>query len=343
MLKIGRTHFSLYVSRNMSTTMKAVRVHKFGGPEVLQVEEVPVPKPGDKDVLIKVHAVGVNPVETYMRAGLYPVKPQLPYTPGKDAAGVVAAVGASVKKFKVGDRVFCTRESSGTYAEYCVNPEKGCWILPDRLSFEQGAGIGVPFFTAYRSLFQRAHAKPAGSLLVHGASGAVGLASVQLARAYGMKVYGTAGTEEGMKLVKSCGAHHVFNHRNPEYTKELVAATNGQGFDVIMEMLANINLSKDTELLKMGGTVVVIGSRGKVEIDPRFLMGKDAGIIGMNLGIVSCDRDWEDMGAGLTAGFENGTLTPIVDKEYPLSKAGDAHRDIIESSGAKGNLILKIN
>jgi NADPH2:quinone reductase len=324
----------------MASTMRAVKVQKFGPPDVLKVEEVPVPKEGQKEVLVRIYAAGVNPVETYIRSGTYPKLPQLPYTPGADAAGVIEAVGAGVTKFKVGDRVFCTRKVQGSYAEYCVCADDSCWILPQRLTYAQGAGIGIPYFTAYRALFQRAKARPSDTILVHGASGAVGLAAVQLAKARGLTVYGTAGTEVGLKLVKENGARQVFNHKDKDYTNELMKATGGQGFDVILEMLANINLGKDCEMVKMNGTIVVIGSRGNVEISPRLLMGKDAAIMGMNLSIVSDPRDWEDMGAELTAGFENGTLTPIVDKQYPLEKAADAHRDIIESAGAKGNLIL---
>jgi len=320
-----------------------VLVRKFGPPEVLKVEEVPIPKPGSHEVLVRVHAAGVNPVETYIRLGAYSKAPELPYTPGTDSAGVIEAIGPDVTKFKVGDRVFTTARNvkSGTYAEYCISGDNSCWILPDRLTFAQGAAIGIPYFTAYRSLFQKIHPRPSDSLLVHGASGAVGLAAVQLGRAFGMTVYGTAGTDAGLKLVKDSGAHHVFNHRNPEYTNELLRITGGQGVDVIMEMLANVNLNKDLELLNQFGTVVIIGARGNAEISPRLMMGKDTTVVGMHLGFGTKDqRDWDDMATALRAGFENGTLNPIIDREYPLEKAPDAHRDIMESSGAKGNLVL---
>jgi len=343
-LSEGRWFISLYPSdeqASMASTMRAIRVHKFGGPEVLQVEEVPVPKHGEQEVLIHVLATGVNPFETYIRSGNYPARTKLPYTPGIDAAGVIEAVGAKVTKFKVGDRVFTTHKVVGTYAEYCVCPDDSCWSLPQRITYTQGAGIGVPYFTAYRSLFQLAHARPSQSILVHGASGAVGLATVQLAKAFGMTVFGTAGTEDGLKLVKQSGAHYVFNHRNPDYVNELMKASGSQGFDLILEMLGNVNLGTDCEVVKPHGTIIVIGARGTAQIDPRLLMGKDASIIGMHLGFGTTDpRDWDDMGAALSAGFENGTLTPVVDKVYPLEKASDAHRDIMESSGAKGNLVL---
>jgi NADPH2:quinone reductase len=307
------------------------------------VEKIPVPKHGENEVLIKVYAAGVNPFETYIRQGLYSVSPKLPYTPGCDCAGVVQAVGSKVTKHKVGDRVFTTAKVNGSYAEYAVCPENSCWRLAERLSFAQGAGIGVPYFTAYRCLHQLAHARPSQSILIHGASGAVGLASVQLARALGMTVFGTAGTDDGLQLVKRSGANHVFNHRKAGYAEEMMKITHGKGFDLIFEMLANVNLDKDCEMIGHKGTIVVIGSRGKVEINPVHLMVKDAKIMGMHLGHGTTDqRDWDDMGAALVAGFENGTLTPVVDREYKLEKACDAHRDIIESSGAKGNLILNM-
>jgi len=319
--------------------MRAVKVDKFGPPDVLKVEEVPVPKYGNKEMLVRIFAAGVNPVDTYIRSGAYGRLPQLPYTPGSDASGIIEAVGSDVKKFQVGQRVFCTRINQGSYAEFNVYPENACWILPQRLTYTHGAAIGTPYFTAYRAIFQKAKPKPADSILIHGASGAVGLAAVQLAKSYGMIVYGTAGTDTGLKLVKENGAHKVFNHKDADYMQAIMTATNGQGVDVILEMLANVNLGKDLELLKAGGTVVVIGSRGTVEINPRLLMGKESSIVGMAL-MTGSERDWEEMGAALSAGFENGTLTPVIDKVYPLDKAADAHKDIIESSGAKGNLIL---
>jgi len=321
--------------------MRAIRVQKFGPPDVLKVEEVPVPKYGNKDVLVRVFAAGVNPVEAYIRSGVYPRLPQLPFTPGCDAAGIIEAVGSDVKKFQVGQRVFCTKLNHGSYAEYCAYPEDSCWILPQRITYTHGAAIGTPYFTAYHALFQKAKPRPADSILIHGASGAVGLAAVQLAKAFGMTIYGTAGTDVGLKLVKENGAHTVFNHRHADYTKEIMTATNGQGVDVILEMLSNVNLDKDFELVKKFGTIVVVGSRGKVEINPRSLMDKDATIVGLSM-VNSTAREWADIGAALTSGFENGTLTPVVDKVYPLEKAADAHKDVIENSGAKGNLILNI-
>src|SRR5437870_3041880 len=229
--------------------MKAIRVSEFGGPEVLKLQDVPDPKPDSGQVLVRVKAAGVNPADTYIRSGTYARKPNLPYTPGMDAAGVVEAVGPNVKRFKAGDRVYTSGSITGAYAELTVCEESRVHPLPSKVSFAQGAALGVPYGTAYRALFQRGHAKAGETLLVHGASGGVGIACVQFARAFGMTVIGTAGTEKGLALVTAQGAHHVADHRTPDYEKKITAFTDVRGVDLITEMLANVNLAKDLSLL----------------------------------------------------------------------------------------------
>ncbi|GLD61816.1 quinone oxidoreductase [Lates japonicus] len=203
--------------------MRAIRVREFGAPSVLTLcSDVTVPQPGHRQVLIRVHACGVNPVETYIRAGAYTRKPALPYTPGSDVAGVVETVGAGVTAVKAGDRVLTTATESGGYAELTVAAEDCVHKLPDALDFTQGAAIGIPYFTAYRALIHKARSKPGETVLIHGASGGVGMAACQLSRALGLRVLGTAGTPEGMKLVLNNGAHMAFNHREEGYTDKIM-------------------------------------------------------------------------------------------------------------------------
>src|SRR4030095_239726 len=192
--------------------MKAIHVHEFGAPEVLRLEEVPMPQPGPGEVLVRIQAVGVNPVETDIRAGTYARLPKLPYTPGNDGAGVVEHVGSDVTEFKRGDRVYTAGSLSGTYAEFAVCKTEQLHPLPANVSFAQGAAMGTPYATAYRGLLQRAVAKPGEMVLVHGASGGVGTAAVQLARARGLRVFGTAGSDEGRTLAREQGAHEVFDN-----------------------------------------------------------------------------------------------------------------------------------
>ncbi|XP_006634743.1 quinone oxidoreductase isoform X2 [Lepisosteus oculatus] len=323
-----------------SKIMRAIRVSEFGGPSVLKLyTDIPVPVPGHKQVLIRVRACGVNPVETYIRSGAYTRKPSLPYTPGTDVSGIVEAVGDGVTSFKAGDRVFTTGTDSGGYAEYTVALEDSVHRLPENLDYKQGAAVGIPYFTAYRALFRKAHARAGESVLVHGASGGVGVAACQIARAFGMKVLGTAGTPEGQALVLRCGAHHVFNHREKDYLDKIKGATGGRGVDVVIEMLSNVNLSKDLQLLCPGGRVAIVGCRGSVEINPRDTMTKESSIIGVSLFSATREEKTESASA-LLAGLEAGWLKPVTGPEYALEKASQAHEDIINSTGATGKVVL---
>jgi NADPH2:quinone reductase len=319
--------------------MKAIRVSEFGGPEVLKAQDVPDLKPDSGQVLVRVKAAGVNPVDTYIRAGIYPRKPNLPYTPGTDAAGIVEDVGSGVKRFKAGDRVYTSGTITGSYAELTLCEELHIHPLPSKTSFAQGAALGVPYGTAFRALFQRAHAKASETLLVHGGSGGVGTACLQFARAFGMTVIGTAGTEKGLELVKAQGAHHVANHRTADYEKQITGFTGGRGVDIIAEMLANVNLAKDLTLLApSGGRVVVIGNRGTIEINPRDAMMREATVLGMTLWAVT-PADVGEIHAATVAGLENGSLRPVIGHELPLSEAPRSHQQVLEP-GAYGKIVL---
>jgi NADPH2:quinone reductase len=317
--------------------VKAIRVRQFGGPEVLQLEQIPDLHPGYKQVLVRVKAVGVNPTDTYTRAGMSR-KPSLPYTPGIDAAGIVESVGEGVTGVTVGARVYVSGTISGAYAEQALCEEPQVHPLPEQISFAQGAAINIPYATAYRALFQLAEAKPGETVLIHGATGGVGIAATQLARAAGTRVIGTGGTERGRNLAIEQGAHHVLDHRAQGYLDQIPALTQGHGVDVILEMLANVNLGMDLKVLAMGGRVVVIGSRGRIEIDPRDAMIRDASIRGMLLFNVT-QAEASSIHAALVAGLENGTLRPVIGKEMPLTEAPRAHREIMEP-GAYGKIVL---
>ena len=316
--------------------MKAIVVTQWGGPEVLKLDHVKDPQPERGEVLVRIRAAGVNPVDTYIRSGTYAQSPALPYIPGGDAAGVVRALGQGVSRLKVGDRVWVCRAAGYTEVAACeaamVHP------LPAGLSFEQGAGVGVPYATAYRGLHHKAQARPGESVLVHGASGGVGIAAVQLAVAHGMTVIGTAGTERGRKLVSEHGAHHVLDHTAADYTKRLMEVTGGNGPDVILEMVANVNLQKDIDVVARFGRIVIIGNRGTIEINPRGTMGKDASITGLALFNASA-AELASIMAALTAGLANGTLRPVVGREFKLADAAAAQKAVLEP-GAYGKIVL---
>lgn len=322
--------------------MKAIRVPRFGPPSVMQLEELPDPRPGPGELTVRTRAIGVNPVDTYIRNGGYGSAVTPPYTPGADCAGTVEAVGAGVKRFSPGDRVYGAGTTaggySGAYAELVVCRESQAHPLPAPLTFAQGAAINVPYATAYRALFHRARGMPGEWVLVHGASGGVGIAATQIARAHGFVVVGTGGTERGRALVADQGAQHVLDHRDPAYLKRLLDLTGGRGVDVILEMASHVNLGKDLGVLAKQGRVVVIGCRGPVEINPRDTMGRDAAILGMALAN-GTEAEIASIHAALGAGFAAGTLKPVVGRELPLADAAKAHEAVLEP-GSYGKIVL---
>ena len=320
--------------------MKAILVKEFGEPEVMKLEDVPTPSVGDSQVLVRVKAAGVNPVDTYVRAGMYAQKPDLPFTPGKDAAGIVEAVGNEVKKVKTGDRVFTAGSISGTYAEFALCAEEHVSLLPENVSFEQGAGVFVPYATAFRALFQKAKVQTGETVLVHGASGGVGVAAVQWAKNARLKVIGTASSDAGKKLVKEQGADFVLDHSDKSYLEEIKAITKDKGVQIILEMLANSNFQKDFDVLAMFGRVVVIGNRGSLDFNPRAVMGKDAVVFGMSLFNAS-EEDLRELHAAIYEGLSKGYLNPVVGRTFPLAEAAEAHHAVIETK-AFGKIVLEI-
>jgi NADPH2:quinone reductase len=318
--------------------MKSIRVHEFGSPEVMRIEDVETARPAGTQLLVKVHAVGVNPVETYIRGGNYASTPPLPYTPGKDAAGVVEAVGEDATRWNVGDRVYTANSITGTYAEYTLVDEKDLGRLPENTSFEQGAGIWTPYATSYRALFQKAKAKEGETVLIHGASGGVGIAAVQWSKSRGLRVIGTANSEAGKQLIREQGADFVTDHLSSADGDAGKMPAFQSGVDVIIEMLANVNLSKDFEVLKMFGRICVVGNRGSLDFNPRLIMGKDATVTGMAL--YNAPREaFDEIHEAIFAGLSSGFLKPIVSRQFPLAKAAAAHHAVIEDK-ALGKIVL---
>ena len=303
--------------------MKAIIVQDFGGPEALQIQTVPDPKAGNGEVVVKLHAAGVNPVETYQRAGTPPYNnTELPWTPGSDGAGEIVAIGEEVFDWKIGDRVWVyAPRGNGTYAEMIACKADQVHRLPDNVSFEAGAAMGVPYATAHRALFGKAGAKGGEVVFIHGASGGVGTAAIQLANRAGLAVAGSASDEE---FIEKVGAKYTFNHNQDGYMSDALGATCGRGFDIILEMKAGENLGKDAEVLAPFGRIVVIGSGGPVEINSRDWMGKDATVMGMTLFNVN-GAQLKEIHADLIDGLQSGQLRPIIDQKFALADAAKAH------------------
>ncbi len=304
----------------------------------MKFEEVERSEPSGTQVLVKIEAAGVNPVDTYLRTGLHAHAPKLPYTPGKDAAGIVETVGDGVTRFMPGERVYTADSLTGTYAEYSICEESQLGRLPENVSFEQGAGVWTPHATSYRALFQKADAKAGETVLIHGASGGVGIAAVQWAKNAGLTVIGTASSDDGKRLVTEQGADAVFDHTNADHLTETREFTGGKGVDIIIEMLANENLERDFEVLAMFGRIVVVGNRGSLEFTPRHAMTKDAAIYGMSL-FNSPQSARDEIHAAIFYGLSEAYLNPVIHKSIPLAEAPRSHREVIENKSA-GKIVL---
>ena len=330
------------VKRGKLSRMKAISVRQFGDPSVMKIEELPDPTPAAGQVLVGIKAAGVNPVDTYIRSGNYAALPQLPYTPGADAAGLVEAMGSDVHEFKPGDRVYisgsASGRASGAYAEKAICTPDQVHHLPATITFAEGAGVGIPYVTAWRALFDKARAVPGETVLIHGASGAVGVAAAQIASAAGLRVFGTAGTDPGRRLAREQGAQDVFDHTAAGYEKDIMAKTNGRGVDLVIEMLANVNLVRDLEMLAKRGRIVIVGNRGAIELNPRLIMGKDATVMGFT-NWNATPAEVAIAHAAIVAGMRRSGFKPQVGKEMPLADAAKAHEEVLKP-GAYGKIVL---
>jgi NADPH2:quinone reductase len=321
--------------------MKAILAHAFGGPEQPRYEDVAEPAPGRGQVRVRLRAIGVNPFDTYMLSGTYAIKPPLPYSPGADGAGVIEAAGDGVADVQPGDRVYiggtADHRAYGAYRQSVLCLAHQVHALPERTSFAEGAAVNVPCVTAYRALERGA---PSGGdvVLVHGASGSVGLAVVQLARAAGLTVIGSAGTDDGLQLVATEGAHHAVDHRDPAHVEKIQSLTAGRGPDVIIEMLANVNLDHDLTMIAPRGRIVIVGNRGRIEIDPRKIMGKHATVTGFALWGLT-DEEVANAHAAVGEALSSGALRPVIADELPLADAAEAHRKVM-APGARGKIVL---
>ena len=322
--------------------MRHIQAGRFGDTSVLRVAESDPPEPAAGQVRLRVHAAGVNPADTYILGGSYAFyRPSIPYTPGFDAAGTVDATGSGVTGLKAGERVFAAPlglRHSGSYAEFMTCDAASVHPLPAHLSFGQGASVGIPYLTAYRALFQRGGLNGGETVLIHGASGGVGIPCVQLAVACGATVIGTAGSEAGRLLVAAQGAHHVLDHTKPGYLDEVASVTDGRGVQLIVEMAADQNLESDFTALAKYGRIVVVGSRAPISFTPRLTMIAEADIRGTalwNMSRVDVSRATDAVAQHLA----RGSAVPVVARSFPLERAAAA-MDAVRSSRARGKLVL---
>ena len=318
--------------------MKVLRITSFGNPPTMSYDDAADPTPGPGEVVVQVEAAGVNPVDTYVAAGQYAVKPDLPYTPGGDAAGTVLSVGEGVSDFAEGDRVIVCQTTAGplrgAFAERCVCKAEWLMTLPSHLTFAQGAAVNVAYITAFRALIEVGKPKDGDTVLIHGATGGVGLAALQIAKAHKLKVATTGGSDAGRDLLKKQGADVVLDHHQDGHLDALKDSPP----DVILEMAAHVNLQQDIAAVAPHGRIVVIGNRGETTIDARGLMGKQAAVIGMSY-FNDGDAAIHKTMAALQAGLDAGDLKPVVQAEVPMEDAQRAF-DLVMKGDSHGKIVL---
>jgi NADPH2:quinone reductase len=330
---------------NLPSKMRVVEVSKPGGPEALVPAERPLPAPKAGEVLIKVAAAGVNRPDVLQRMGLYPVPPGASDLPGLEVAGEVAAVGPSVKAYKVGDKV-CALVHGGGYAEYCIAPEVTALPVPKGLSLTEAASLPETFFTVWGNVYDRAKLAPGESLLVQGGSSGIGVTAIQMARATGNRVFATAGSDEKCAACVRLGAEKAFNYKTQDFMAEVKAATGGKGVNVILDMVGGDYVPKELKSLADDGRLVFIAFlRGpKTELDINELMRRRLTITGSTLRPRTVEFKGyiaKNLREKIWPLVEAGKIRPEIYKTFPLEKAADAHR-LMESSQHIGKIVLTV-
>jgi len=323
--------------------MIAIAIREPGGPEVLTPVERPLPAIGDRDVLIKVAAAGVNRPDLMQRQGKYPPPPGAPDIPGLEVAGNVEAVGAGVHDWHVGDRV-CALVAGGGYAEYCAAPAPQCLPVPRGIDLIRAAAVPETFFTVWTNVFERGRLGPDESILVHGGSSGIGTTAIQLARVLGARVFATAGSAEKCAACEALGAERAFNYRETDFVAALKEATGGRGVDVVLDIVGGEYLQRNIESLAMDGRLVLIGQQGGpiARINTVPILQRRLTIVGSTLRA----RSVAEKGAIATAVheqvwplLESGAVRVILHRTFALREAAEAHR-MMESSTHIGKLVL---
>ena len=323
--------------------MKVVAITAFGGPDVLQEVEWPIPEPGPHDVLVRVEAAGVNRPDIMQRLGKYPPPPGASDLPGLEIAGVVAAVGSDVRRWREGDRV-CALVAGGGYAEYCLAPEPQCLPQPAGLTVVEAAAVPETYFTVWTNLVQRAGMRRGDRVLIHGGTSGIGTTAIQLAREFGAPlVLATAGSDEKCAACERLGARAI-NYRTQDFVEATRAATGGAGVDVILDIIGGDYVQRNLEALAMHGRLVQIGLQGgaRAEVNLAMVMQKRLTLTGSTLR----PRSPEEKGAiareleqQVWPLFAAKRLTPIVDRVLPMRDAAEAHR-LLEAGTVVGKIVL---
>ena len=316
-----------------------------GGPEVLRVADRPAPAAGEHEVLVRVAAAGVNRPDVAQRKGMYPPPPGASDIPGLEVAGTIVAAGAGVTSFSVGDEV-CALVTGGGYAEFCVAPEAQCLPVPRGLTMVEAASLPENYFTVWSNVFDRGRLTPGESLLVQGGSSGIGVCAIQLAHAFGSRVFVTAGSPAKCSACERLGAERAINHRTEDFVEITKSATGGRGVDVILDMVGGDYVPREIAALAEEGRLVLIATMGgaKSEVDLRAVMGRRLTITGSTLRVRSPEFKGgiaRALRASVWPLLESGAVRPVVHATFPLDRADDAHR-LMESGEHIGKIVLTV-
>jgi len=323
--------------------MIAISIAKPGGPDVLQPIDIPIPQPGRRDVLIRVAAAGVNRPDMLQREGKYPPPPGASDIPGLEVSGVITACGPDVKRWREGDRV-CALVSGGGYAEYCAAPEAQCLTIPPNLDLVSAGAMPETFFTVWTNVFDRGRLRRGESFLVHGGTSGIGTTAIQMARAFGARVFATAGTDQKCAACERLGAERAINYKKEDFSPALMSSTGGAGIDVILDIVGGPYFGRNVDLLAVDGRLVEIAVLGgaKADLDLVRLLRQRITVTGSTLR----SRSVEEKGAIAAAVeravwplVESGEIRPIVHATFPLTQAAEAHR-LMESGSHIGKIVL---
>lgn len=326
--------------------MRVVEIAQFGPAEGLQIADRPAPTPGAREVLVRVAAAGVNRPDVRQRQGKYPPPPGVTDIPGLEIAGTVVAVGTDVGRWRVGDAV-CALVAGGGYAEYCAVPEPQCLPIPSSLSMIEAAALPETSFTVWTNVFDRGRLRAGDTFLVHGGSSGIGTTAIQCAKAWGARVFATAGTDEKCAACEQLGAELAVNYRRRDWVQEIGTRTGGRGVDVILDMVGGEYVPRNIELLAVEGRLVQISflKGPRVELDLMRIMAKRLTLTGSTLR----PRSPEEKGAIARAlethiwpRIESGAIRAIVHAVFPLARAADAHR-LMEEGTHIGKIVLQVD
>ena len=324
-------------------TMRAVAIREPGGPEVLTIEERPVPVPGEEEILVAVAAAGVNRPDVMQRRGHYPPPPGAPDIPGLEISGIVAGAGSEVTRFREGDQVVALVPGGG-YAEYCTVHASNALPLPEPLTLAEAAGVPETTFTVWSNVFERGGLRPGEWLLVHGGTSGIGTTAIQLAKAFGALVAVTAGSDEKCERARRLGADLAVNYKSDDFVERVVEATAGSGADLILDMVGGDYLERNIAAAAEEGRIVQISTlAGPVtRVDLRTIMQKRLTLTGSTLRNrpvafkAELARSLEEVVWPIIA---RGRYKPVIDSLFPLGEVVEAHRRIDDPEHV-GKIIL---